>query len=122
MVITVFRWLLLSGLLLNSSLAGTQPLSSDGTAPPVAAAPTALQLQYLSVFTHYQPFREQPLLSWQETNDNVGKIGGWRYYARDAQLPDTIDSATGTRPDSVEKQPSGPIKSTDQHSGHGRKP
>jgi hypothetical protein len=122
MDIPVFRRLLLSGLLLSSSLAGAQPVSSDGTAAPDAAAPAAFQLQYVSVFTHYQPFREQPLLFWQETNDTVGKIGGWRFYARDAQQPDTGSSVDGARPDSEEKQPSGPIVSPDHHSGHGRKP
>lgn len=122
MAIPVFRCLLLSGLLLISSLAGAKTVSSDGTTAPDAAAPAAFQLQYLSVFTHYQSFREQPLLSWQETNDNAGKIGGWRFYARDAQQPDNGASAAGARPDSEEKQPSGPIENTEQHSGHGRKP
>lgn len=122
MYFPVFRCLLLSGLLLSSSLAGAQPVSSDSKAAPDAAAPAAFQLQYLSVFTHYHPFREQPVLSWQETNDNAGKIGGWRFYARDAKQPETGASAAGTRPDSVEKMPSGPIENPDQHSGHGRKP
>jgi hypothetical protein len=106
MEVTVFRWLLLSGLLLSSSLAVAQPVSTNGTAVPNATEPAAFQLQYFSVFTHYQSFREQPLLSWQESNDNVGKIGGWRFYARDAKLPDTGASADGTRPGSKEKQPS----------------
>jgi hypothetical protein len=122
MEVTVFRWLSLSGLLLSSSLAVAQPVSTDGAAVPNAAAPAAFQLQYFSVFTHYQSFREQPLNSWQETNDNVGKIGGWRFYARDAQLPDTGASADETRPGAKEKQPSGPIERSDQHPGHGRKP
>lgn len=122
MDVPVFRWLLLSGLLLISTLAGAQPVTKDGTAAPDAVAPAAFQLLYLSVFTHYQPFREQPVHSWQESNDNVGKIGGWRFYARDAQQPDPGSSADDAKPDAAEKQPSGPIESTDQHSGHGRKP
>ena len=122
MEVTVFRWLSLSGLLLSSSLAVAQPVSTDGPAVPNAAALAAFQLQYFSVFTHYQSFREQPLLSWQETNDNVGKIGGWRFYARDAKLTDRGASTDGTRPGAEEKQPSGPIERSDQHSGHGRKP
>lgn len=122
MATLVVRWLLLSGLLFSSSLAGAQPASSDGTAAPDAAAPAAFQLQYLSVFTHYQPFRDQPLLSWQETNDNVGKIGGWRFYARDAQQPETGTSTNDARPDPNKMQPSGSIERSDQHSGHGRKP
>lgn len=122
MVITGFRCLLLSGLLLSSSLAGAQPVSSNGTADPNNSVPSISNFQYFSVFTHYQPFREQPLHSWQETNDNVGKIGGWRFYARDAQQPETGTSAAGAGPDSQEKQPSGPIVNPDHHSGHGRKP
>jgi hypothetical protein len=122
MKVTVFRWLSLSGLLLSSSLAVAQPASTDGPAVPNPAALAAFQLQYFSVFTHYQNFREQPLHSWQETNDNVGKIGGWRFYARDAQQPDTGSSTDDAKPDSAEKQPSGPIERSDHHSGHGRKP
>jgi hypothetical protein len=122
MKVTVFRWLSLSGLLLSSSLAVAQPVSTDGPADPDAASLAAYQLQYFSVFTDYQNFREQPVHSWQESNDNVGKIGGWRFYARDAQQPDNGSSADDAKPDSSEKQPSGPIESTDQHSGHGRKP
>lgn len=118
MAITVFRWLLLSGLLLSSSLAGARPLSADGTTVPSAAAPAAFQLEYFSVFTRYQSYRDQPLLSWQETNDNVGKIGGWRFYARDAMSPDTGTSADETRPAAEKKEP--PV--LNERSGQGSKP
>ncbi len=122
MAMHVFRWLLLSGLLLSSSLTIAQPVSTDCDAVPDEAAPAAFQLQYFSVFTHYQSFREQPLPSWQETNDNVGKIGGWRFYVRDAKQPETGASANGALPDAEEKQPSGLIERSEQHSEHGRKP
>lgn len=119
---SAFRWLLLSGLLLSSSLANAQSVTTGGTAVPEAAAPADFQLQYFSVFTHYYPFREQPVLSWQESNDTVGKIGGWRFYARDAIQPEKGASADGVGPDGEVKQPSGPIERSDHHSGHGRKP
>lgn len=122
MAIPVFRCLLLAGLLLSSSLVNAQPVSNHGTAVQNAAGPSPFQLQYFSVFTRYQSFREQPLSSWQETNDTVGKIGGWRIYARDAQQPVTGASADGANSDAEKKQPSGPIERSDQHSGHGRKP
>lgn len=122
MAIPVFRYLLLSGLLFSSSLAGAQPVSSDGTAVKNAAEPSPFQLQYLSVFTRYQSFREQPLSSWQHTNDTAGKIGGWRFYARDAQQPVTGASADSANSDAEKKQPSGSIERSDNHSGHGRKP
>jgi hypothetical protein len=122
MATSAFRYLLLSGLLLSSSLAAAQPVSNDGTAVQNAAESSPLQLQYFSVFTRYQSFREQPLRSWKETNDTVGKIGGWRFYTRDAQQPGTGASADGANSDAEKKQPPGPIKRSDQHSEHGRKP
>jgi hypothetical protein len=45
-----------------------------------ASAPTP----YRSAFEGYQPFAEQKLVPWKEANDTVGKIGGWRAYAREA--------------------------------------
>lgn len=120
MDITGFRWLLMAGLLVSFTLAGTRLVSADGTGDPNAAAPAAVQLQYISVFTHYQFFEDQPLVSWQETNDNAGKIGGWRFYARDAMQPETDTSDNGARYDAEEKQPSGQIRNSDQPSEHGR--
>lgn len=121
MSIPAIRWLLMSGLL-GSALVNAQPGPGNSTVAPDAAASAPSQLQYHSVFTRYQSFREQPLSSWQETNDTVGKIGGWRFYARDAQQTDTGASADGAKSDSEKKQPSGVIERSDQHSGHGRKP
>jgi len=122
MTITAFQRLLLSGLLLSSSLAVAQPVSNDGTAAQSTTEPSAFQLQYFSVFTRYQSFREQPLLPWQEINDTVGKIGGWRFYVRDAQQPEKGTSADDAKSDAEGKHPSGPINRSDQHSEHGRKP
>lgn len=33
----------------------------------------------------YQPFAEGKVLPWRQANDAVGRIGGWRAYAREAQ-------------------------------------
>lgn len=41
-------------------------------------------LPYQSVFSGYQSFKEQPVSSWREINDEVEKIGGWRAYASEA--------------------------------------
>lgn len=122
MAISAFRYLLLSGLLLSSSLAVAQPGSNDGTTVKNAAEQPPFQLHYFSVFTRYQSFREQPLSSWEEANDTVGKIGGWRFYARDAQQPVTGASTDGANSDTENEQSSWPIEKSDQHSGHGRKP
>lgn len=38
-----------------------------------------------SAFEGYRAFAEQELRPWKEANDEVGRIGGWRAYAREAQ-------------------------------------
>jgi hypothetical protein len=48
---------------------------------------TAAALPYRSVFDGYQPFTDQKVLPWKETNATVEKIGGWRAYAKEAAEP-----------------------------------
>ena len=54
-------------------------------AAPAAAAPT---VTYRSTFEGYQPFNDQPVGAWKDANDTVGRIGGWRAYAKEAQAAD----------------------------------
>jgi hypothetical protein len=57
-------------------------------AGPVAAQPSGTvtaPTTWRSAFDGYQPYAEAPLASWRESNDTVGRIGGWRAYAREAQ-------------------------------------
>jgi len=42
-------------------------------------------LDYVSVFESYRSFEELDDIGWREANDNVGRIGGWRSYARQVQ-------------------------------------
>jgi hypothetical protein len=48
--------------------------------PPAAATP----LPYRSALEGYQPWSDQPIAPWRASNDEVGRIGGWRAYAREA--------------------------------------
>ncbi len=57
-------------------------------AGPVAAQPPGIVTAppaWRSAFDGYQPYAEAPLAPWRESNDTVGRIGGWRAYAREAQ-------------------------------------
>ena len=54
-------------------------------APSAAAAASAGASSYRSAFEDYRPLTEQPVLSWRESNDVVGRIGGWQSYAREGQ-------------------------------------
>ncbi len=58
----------------SSPAAGT----GTGTAAPVPdAAPSA--------FSTYRPFADAPPTDWRGANDQVGRIGGWRAYAKEAR-------------------------------------
>lgn len=39
---------------------------------------------YQSPFADYRPLGEDKNTPWKDANDTVGKIGGWRAYAREA--------------------------------------
>lgn len=61
---------------------------SQSKPPPVAASQPAAPV-FRSAFEGYQPYTEQKMAPWKQANDNVGQIGGWREYAREASQPDT---------------------------------
>ena len=52
---------------------------------PQAAVP---RLTHESAFKQYRGQRDEKLRAWKEANDEVGRIGGWRAYAREAQQAD----------------------------------
>ena len=49
----------------------------------------ASPLEFRSAFEGYKPYTEEKIIDWKRANDNVGKIGGWREYAREASQPET---------------------------------
>ena len=44
-------------------------------------------LDYESAFEGYNPFEPERATNWIKANERVGSLGGWRYYAREAQGP-----------------------------------
>ncbi len=60
------------------------------TSDPKAAV---LPLVYRSAFQGYRPNAVAEVGNWKEANDKVGRIGGWRVYAKEASLPDAAASA-----------------------------
>lgn len=59
------------------------------------AHPLPTKLQYTSALATYRGYTDQTVQSWSEANDRVGRIGGWRAYAKEAA---TGQSATDTPP------------------------
>lgn len=63
---------------------------TTATATPAAGAQPAPQAStpapsFRSALEGYQAFSDQAVAPWREMNDTVGRIGGWRVYAREAQ-------------------------------------
>lgn len=77
------------------ALAGFAALAALGVGAQTAGTPLA-PAPYQSAFEAYQAYGDDKLLPWKEANDTVGRIGGWRAYAREAQ---------GTQPDAAKQAP-----------------
>jgi len=52
---------------------------------PSPAMPASQASGYRSVFDGHRGFDDQPVRPWRESNDLVGRIGGWQAYARESQ-------------------------------------
>lgn len=89
------------GLLVFASLAHADQMAS--TAP---ATHREFKVNYRSPIDGYQGFADPALAPWKEANDTVGRIGGWRAYAREARGDVGVKPSTGTERD-------------DPHANHG---
>ena len=76
---------------------GAQPAATPapGRMAEAASAPArdADAGSYRSVFDGFRRYGEQPVMSWREANDVVGRIGGWQAYAREGQRGPVAGSA-----------------------------
>ncbi len=70
--------------------AGAQPRPDP--ADPTARVPAAA---YRSPFADYRPLGDEAVGNWRAANDEVGRIGGWREYAREVQEADSPSKAPG---------------------------
>ena len=59
--------------------------AASSAPPPGASATPAESPAYRSAFEGYRPLTDQPVLRWRESNDVVGRIGGWQAYSREGQ-------------------------------------
>lgn len=94
-----------------------QTALTNSTASRVAAASEATgtaPATYRSAFEDYQPYTDEKLINWREANDNAGRIGGWRAYAKETELPAQAPQRPGVLPINS------PAPKTDPHAGHGK--
>jgi hypothetical protein len=84
---------------------------------PLDAGAPAPQLSYQSPLEHYQGWRDQPLESWREANELVGRIGGWRTYAQEPYSEPAQAEAPAAAPVAVPLEPAAAPRGH-QHHGH----
>ena len=75
-------------------------------ADPLDAAASVAPLTYRSALAGYRRLSEGEPIAWREANETVGRVGGWRAYAREASAPEPAGSApqaTHARPGAAEK-------------------
>jgi len=71
----------------------------SASAPPTRVDPadaraTVAPLIYRSAFEGYRPNAEVQVGAWKDANDQVGRIGGWRAYAKEASQSAASASAS----------------------------
>ena len=69
--------LVASGCIVAGAVASAAPFEGMEQAPSLA--------RYESALSDYRRFADQPVGDWREANATVGRIGGWRAYARESQ-------------------------------------
>jgi hypothetical protein len=70
---------------IHSALAQTLPDGMHRQPDPADASIAVPAVAYQSTFGGYRPLLEDKLLPWRDANDEVGRIGGWRAYAREGR-------------------------------------
>ena len=110
--------------LAQQASAPAAPAASATWAASVAAE--GARLAYRSAFDGYRGFTDQPVESWRKANDDVGRIGGWKAYAREGQggggagghEPAMPAGHGGMRMGPASPTPAAPAKAPAGHSGH----
>ena len=85
-------------LLLAASMGNSQVGAQTSADPPVAPA-------YRSALEGYQPYTDEKIVNWKEANDNAGRIGGWREYAKEAGEAQTPEDDAKPDPDTAPAKP-----------------
>jgi hypothetical protein len=64
-----------------------------GAPSPLDASAAVVPFVHESAFVNYRRHVETSPRDWKATNDTVGRIGGWRAYAREANEPAAAPAA-----------------------------
>jgi hypothetical protein len=58
----------------------------------LAQAVTPLKITFKSTLENYKPYTDEKPGGWRAANDQVGRIGGWRTYLKEANEPEPAAS------------------------------
>lgn len=76
-------------------------------ADPLDAKARVAPLTHRSAFAAYRGHDDVKPVPWREANDTVGRIGGWRAYAREAAASEPPAATPGTTPPARPAAPAG---------------
>jgi hypothetical protein len=65
------------------AIATAQPAANAAAPRPDDSQASVPALVYQSPFARYRPLSEGAVGPWRAVNDEVGRIGGWKVYARE---------------------------------------
>lgn len=104
-----------AGLLLALPAAAEHAAPTGARPDPFDAEASVPPLAYRSAFSDYRPLADDKV-GWKEANDEVGRIGGWRSYAKEANAPESPARGAATAaPQRVQPTPA------PAHGAHGNK-
>lgn len=93
----------------------TYSANAQGRAPSTSPSPQTMTetapAAFRSALEGYKPYTDEKTVNWKEVNDNAGRIGGWREYAKEASQPESgarqpaPDAATRPGPGAVPAKP-----------------
>lgn len=81
-----FLWACVAALASMAALAASAQTAPEATVAAGPASRTSASA-YVSALQDFQSFKEEKMQPWRQVNDTVGRIGGWRAYAKEAQQP-----------------------------------
>lgn len=94
----------------NLATSAATPPGHTAPRPPAWAAPVDVPpLSYRSALADYRPAIDVPRTPWRDANDTVGRIGGWRSYAREAQGTDSAAPAHAPAAPAAPDAPDAPV-------------
>jgi len=99
------RWLSLLAMSLWVTAAHTQVNPVAPTIMGKAQVTKVTPVGFQSAFEGYKPYTDEKTGNWVEANDRVGKIGGWRVYAKEARQPDAAAGNAASSATSQEGKP-----------------